>query len=90
MRSPSFHFAMRSARANEPTLSWPASQPTARWTIETSSVSPERAETIAPTRRRERRRAPPCLGQVPAWFGLTQGGVADPAIGGGAHPFRDV
>ena len=48
MRSTSFHFAMRSERANEPTLSWPASQPTARWTIVTSSVSPERAETIVP------------------------------------------
>ena len=48
MRSASFHFAMRSERAKEPTLSWPAPQPTARWTIVTSSVSPERAETIAP------------------------------------------
>ena len=45
MRSPSFHFAIRSDRAKEPTLSWPAFQPTARWTIVTSSVSPERAET---------------------------------------------
>ena len=48
MRSTSFHFAMRSERANEPTLSWPASQPTARWTMVTSSVSPERAETMVP------------------------------------------
>ncbi len=46
MRSASFHFAIRSERANEPTLSWPAFQPTARWTIEVSSVSPERADTI--------------------------------------------
>ena len=46
MRSTSFHFAMRSPRANEPTLSWPAFQPTARCAIETSSVSPERADTI--------------------------------------------
>ena len=46
MRSTSFHFAIRSERANEPTLSWPAFQPTARWAIATSSVSPERAETI--------------------------------------------
>src|SRR5690349_2386648 len=37
---------MRSERANEPTLSCPAFQPIARWTIETSSVSPERAVTI--------------------------------------------
>src|SRR5437899_11922802 len=46
MRSPSFHFAMRSERAKEPTFSCPASQPTARCTIVTSSVSPERAETM--------------------------------------------
>ena len=37
---------MRSERANEPTLSWPAFQPIARWTIDVSSVSPDRAETI--------------------------------------------
>ena len=48
MRSTSFHFAIRSERANEPTLSWPAFQPTARWAIATSSVSPDRAETIVP------------------------------------------
>ena len=46
MRKASFHFAMRSERAKEPTLSWPASQPTARWTMVTSSLSPERAETM--------------------------------------------
>ena len=47
MRSPSFHFAMRSERAKLPTLSCGTPQPTARCTIETSSVSPERAETMA-------------------------------------------
>ena len=46
MRSASFHFAMRSPRAKLPTLSWPTPQPTARCTIVTSSVSPERAETM--------------------------------------------
>src|SRR5262249_7945020 len=53
IRSASFHFAMRSERANEPTLSWSAPHPTARWTIATSSVSPDRAETIVaqPARR---------------------------------------
>ena len=30
IRSASFHFAIRSERANEPTFSWPAPQPTAR------------------------------------------------------------
>ena len=47
MRSASFHFAMRSERENEPTLSCSTLQPTARWTMVTSSVSPERAETMA-------------------------------------------
>ena len=47
MRRPSFHFAMRSEREKLPTLSWGTPQPTARCTIDTSSVSPERAETIA-------------------------------------------
>ena len=48
MRKASFHFAIRSERANEPTLSWPASHPTLICTIVTSSVSPERADTIVP------------------------------------------
>ena len=48
MRSTSFHFAIRSERENEPTLNWPASQPTARWAMVTSSLSPERAETMVP------------------------------------------
>jgi len=47
MRSASFHFAMRSEREKLPTLSWGTPQPTARCTIDTSSVSPERAETMA-------------------------------------------
>ena len=48
MRSASFHFARRSLRANDPTLSCPAFQPTARCATMTSSLSPERAETIVP------------------------------------------
>ena len=47
MRNASFHLAIRSLRANEPTLSCPTDQPIARCTMLTSSVSPERAETIA-------------------------------------------
>ena len=39
---------MRSERENEPTFNCPASQPTARCTMVTSSVSPERAETMVP------------------------------------------
>lgn len=45
MRKHSFHFAIRSERVNEPTLSCPTPSPTERWLIETSSVSPDRAET---------------------------------------------
>src|SRR6478672_5241256 len=41
MRRTSFHLAMRSERVNEPTFSWPASQPTLRWAMVMSSVSPE-------------------------------------------------
>ena len=84
MRSASFHFAMRSERANEPTLSWPAFQPTARWTIETSSVSPERADTIV----REARAPCPAvergarLGERAGLVRLDQHGVAG-AVGGG-------
>src|SRR4051812_20576371 len=48
IRNASFHLAMRSDRAKEPTLSCPASHPAAKWTMVTSSVSPERAETMVP------------------------------------------
>src|SRR3546814_7172470 len=51
IRSISFHFAMRSERVKLPTLSWPASQPVARCAMVTSSLSPERAEPIAPQPR---------------------------------------
>jgi hypothetical protein len=47
MRSTAFHLAMRSLRANEPTFSWPTCQPMARSTMVVSSVSPERADTMA-------------------------------------------
>ncbi len=71
MRSASFHFAIRSERAKEPTLSWSAPQPTARWTIDTSSLSPERAETMArhPAARAAASAARVSL-TVPAWLGL--------------------
>jgi hypothetical protein len=39
---------MRSEREKDPTLSCFAPQPTARWTMVTSSLSPDRAETMAP------------------------------------------
>ena len=78
-RSASFHFAMRSLRANEPTLSWPSPQPTARWTMVVSSVSPERAETMpreaARPRRRPRLRR---LGQRAALVRLEQHRVRRP------------
>ncbi len=76
MRKASFHFAMRSERANEPTLSWPASQPTARWTMVTSSLSPERAETmvVRPAVRAAVKAAWVSV-KVPAWFGLISAAV---------------
>jgi hypothetical protein len=43
---PPFHVAMRSDRENAPTFNCPAFQPVARWTIVTSSVSPDLADTI--------------------------------------------
>src|SRR3546814_21124210 len=48
IRSISFHFAMRSERVKLPTFNCPAFQPVARWAMVTSSLSPDRAETIAP------------------------------------------
>ena len=47
MRITSFHFAIRSPRANDPTLSWPALVATARCEMNASSVSPLRADTTA-------------------------------------------
>src|SRR5437762_7517868 len=79
MRSPSFHFAMRSDRANEPTLSWPAFQPTARWTIVTSSVSPERAETtVCQPAVRAAAKAALVSVTVPAWFGFSRTALQAP------------
>ena len=89
MRSTSFHFAMRSERANEPTLSWPAPQPTARWTMVTSSVSPERAETIAPKPARLRRVEAALVSvSVPAWFGLISTALQAPLRAAVAHARR--
>ena len=51
IRNISFHFAMRSDRVKLPTFSCPAFQPVARCAMVTSSLSPERAETIAPQPR---------------------------------------
>ena len=80
MRSASFHFAMRSPRAKLPTLSWPTPQPTARWTMVMSSVSPDRAETM-PAKPACLRRLPGLqrFGQRAALVGLQQhcvGGAA--------------
>src|SRR5688572_24708360 len=71
IRMASFHLAIRSERAKEPTFSCPAFQPVARWTIATSSVSPERAETmLAKPAARAASRAAFVSVTVPAWFGL--------------------
>ncbi len=86
IRSASFHFAIRSLRAKLPTLSWPTPQPTARWTMVVSSVSPDRAETMP--------REPRVLRGVPGGEGfreraalvrLQQHGVGRAGGGGGLH-----
>ena len=46
-RRHSFHLAMRSERVIDPTFSCPEPSPAARCVIDTSSVSPDRAETTA-------------------------------------------
>ena len=70
---------MRSERANDPTLSWPAAQPVARCTIATSSVSPERAETIAPQpTARAASSAAWASVTVPAWFTLISAALQAP------------
>src|SRR3974390_2559690 len=80
IRKASFHCAMRSERAKEPTLSWPASQPTARCTMVMSSVSPERAEMIVVSPvSRAAVSAESVSVSVPAWFGLISAGGAPPA-----------
>ena len=85
MRSTSFHFAIRSERANEPTLSWPAPQPTARWAIDMSSVSPERAETIVPKPgRAPSSQAALASLTVPAWFTLTSTALTLPSAAASA------
>src|SRR5262249_11638304 len=77
--SPSFHLAMRSERANEPTFNCFTPQPTARCTIETSSVSPERAERIAPKpAARAALRAANVSVTVPAWLGLRRTALQAP------------
>src|SRR5277367_1952954 len=71
IRKHSFHFAIRSDRANDPTLIWPASQPMARCAIVTSSVSPERAETMVEKPAAFAASSAARVSEiVPAWFGL--------------------
>ena len=89
MRSASFHFAIRSERANEPTLSCPAPQPIARCTIDVSSVSPERAETIVPKpARRPSSRAALASLTVPAWLTLIKTALTLSPPRRVAHPAR--
>ena len=68
---------MRSERENEPTFICPASQPTARCTMVTSSVSPERAETMVPKFAALPAASAACVSViVPAWLGFTSTAVA--------------
>src|SRR6185437_13093531 len=80
MRNNSFHFAMRSDRAKDPTLNCPESQPVERCAMLTSSVSPDRAETMAahPASCAARNAANP-RETVPAWFTLMRAQLHAPA-----------
>jgi len=63
-----------------PTLSWPADHPTARWATVTSSVSPDRADTmVAQPWRRAVSRAARARVRVPVWLGLTSKAFVAPA-----------
>ena len=71
---------MRSERANDPTFNCFTPQPTARCTIVTSSVSPERADRIAPKpAARAASTAASVSVIVPAWFGLIRTALQAPA-----------
>ena len=54
MRSNWLYFATVLDVRSDPTLIWPAEAPTARSAMNASSVSPDRADTIAETRFRSR------------------------------------
>ena len=81
MRSASFHLAMRSLRAKEPTFSWPdapADAPGARWWCPRSRRSAPRRCRHSPAR------APPASSasvsvSVPRWLGLSSTQLAAPA-----------
>ncbi len=88
MRSASFHFAMRSPRANEPTLSWP--RPSRRRGGRSSCPrsrpsEPRRCRHSPPTRRAPRLER---LGERAALVGLDQHRVAGAARRGLAHEPR--
>ena len=79
--APSFHFAMRSERANEPTLSCGTPQPTARWTmVDVLGLAGAGRDDAAPCR-------PACAASqaasvsvsVPRWFGLSSTVLQAPA-----------
>src|SRR3989344_327856 len=80
MRSISFHFAMRSERVKLPTLSCPAFQPVARCAMVTSSLSPDRAETIAPQPRATAASSAAFASvTVPTWLTLISAALHTPA-----------
>ena len=81
MRSASFHFAMRSPRANEPTLSWPTlpadGQVHDRRVFGLARARRDDAGVAEPLARPARRRSVSV--SVPRWLGLSSTVLAAPA-----------
>ena len=71
IRMSSLYLAIRSERDREPVLIWPVPRPTARWAIETSSVSPERCDmTVLKPDFLASRTVSIVSDRVPIWLGL--------------------
>jgi len=76
-----FHFTIRSLRVNDPTFSCPALVATARWLMNASAVSPERAETMGcHPACCVRRIASMVSVTVPIWLSLMSTELATPRV----------
>src|SRR6266446_8632804 len=79
MRSSWLYFAVRSLRATEPVLIWPALTATARSATKVSSVSPERCEMTVPyPARLASSMASSVSVSVPTWLTFTSTALARP------------
>ena len=87
MRRRRLYFASRSERDGAPVLIWPAAVATARSAIVVSSVSPERAETMAvqPARRASAIASNVSV-SVPIWLSLIRTAFAAPSLDARCDP----